>query len=89
VDLLFRGLSANLTVTQREIIENSTITVEAAPGATTTLQTLEDVIDFMNEGYEFNHRTGFVPVGYEARYLKDNSPLMTHTTLSYKVLECL
>lgn len=89
IDLLFRGLSANLTITQRKIIENSTITVEAAPGATKILQTLEDVLEFMNQGNEFNHRTGFVPVGYEARYLKDNSPLITHTTISYKVLECL
>lgn len=89
VDLLFKGLSANLTNEQKYILENLDLTVEAAPGSSTTLRTIEDVYDFINEGYEFNHRTGFVPVGFEARYLKDNSPLITHTVLGYKVISCL
>jgi hypothetical protein len=89
LDLFFKGLSANFTAEQKKIIENIELTVEAAPGTNTMLRTVQDVYDFINEGYQFNHRTGYVPVGYEARYLKDNSPLITHTFLSYKVISCL
>jgi hypothetical protein len=89
VDILFKGLSANLTNEQKSILENLDLTVEAAPGSSVMLRTIQDVYNFINEGYEFNHRTGYVPVGFEARYLKDNSPLITHTTIGYKVISCL
>jgi hypothetical protein len=63
--------------------------VEAAPGPSYVLKTLDDVYKFMDEGSQFNHRNGCVPVGYEARYLKNNSILMTHTGISYKINDCL
>lgn len=89
IDLLFKGLSANLTNEQKYILQTLDLTIEAAPGSSTSLKTIDDVYNFVNEGFEFNHRTGYVPVAYEARYLKDNSPLITHTVLGYKVISCL
>jgi hypothetical protein len=89
IDLLFKGLSASLTTEQKNILQTLDLTIEAAPGSSTSLRTIEDVYSFINDGFEFNHRTGYVPVGFEARYLKDNSPLITHTVLGYKVISCL
>lgn len=89
IDLLFKGLSASLTNEQKYILQTLDLTIEAAPGSSTSLKTIDDVYNFINEGFEFNHRTGYVPVGFEARYLKDNSPLITHTVLGYKVISCL
>ncbi len=89
IDLVFKGLGASLTQEQKQILDNLELTIEAAPGSTTLLRTLNDVYNFINDGYQFNHRTGYVPVGFEARYLKDNSPLITHTFLEYKVISCL
>ncbi len=89
IDLLLNGLGASLSTTQRKIVSDLQLTVEAAPGPAYNIKTLDDLNKFINEGYQFNHRTGCVPVSYEARYLSDNSPLITHTGLSYKVRECL
>jgi len=89
IDLFLNGLSGSLNTTQRKIISDLQLTVEAAPGPAYNIKTLDDLNKFINEGYQFNHRTGCVPVSYEARYLSDNSPLMTHTGLSYKIRECL
>ncbi|NBP04733.1 MAG: hypothetical protein EBV15_00735 [Bacteroidetes bacterium] len=89
IELLLNGFGGSLTTGQRQLISSLQLTIEAAPGPATSLKTMDDVYKFINDGYQFNHRTGCVPVGYEARYLKDNSPLITHTALSYKIIECL
>lgn len=89
IELMLNGFGGSLTIGQRQLISSLQLSIEAAPGPDFSLKTLDDVYKFINEGYQFNHRTGCVPVGYEARYLKDNSPLMTHTVLSYKVIDCL
>lgn len=89
IDLYFKGLTGSLTTEQKKILQELELTVEAAPGSSTLLKTIDEVYDFINDGYQFNHRTGYVPVGFEARYLKDNSPLITHTYLEYKVISCL
>ncbi len=89
VELVLRGLGASLSTSQKKIVSDLQLTVEAAPGPSYTLKSLDDVYEFMDEGSQFNHRNGCVPVGYEARYLKNNSILMTHTGISYKINECL
>ena len=89
IELILNGFGGSLTTGQRQLVSSLQLTVEAAPGPETALKTMDDVNKFINDGYQFNHRTGCVPVGYEARYLKDNSPLITHTALSYKIIECL
>ncbi len=89
IELVLNGFGGSLTTGQRQLVSSLQLTIEAAPGPETALKTLDDVYKFINNGYQFNHRTGCVPVGYEARYLKDNSPLITHTALSYKIIECL
>ncbi len=89
IELVLKGKSASLTAEQKKIVSEIQLTVEAAPGPSIVLKTLDDVYQYMNEGSQFNHRNGCVPVGYEARYLKNNSILMTHTGFSYKVNECL
>lgn len=89
VELVLRGLGASLTAGQKSLISELQLTVEAAPGPSYVLKTLDDVYKFMDEGSQFNHRNGCVPVGYEARYLKNNSILMTHTGISYKINDCL
>lgn len=89
VELVLKGMSGSLTAGQKQILSDIQLTVEAAPGPTFMLKTLDDVYKYMNEGSQFNHRNGCVPVGYEARYLKNNSTLMTHTGFTYKVNECL
>jgi thiol-activated cytolysin len=89
VELVLRGLGASLTAGQKSLVSELLLTVEAAPGPSSVLKTLDDVYKFMDEGSQFNHRNGCVPVGYEARYLKNNSILMTHTGISYKINDCL
>jgi thiol-activated cytolysin len=89
VELVLRGLGASLTAGQKSLVSELQLTVEAAPGPSYVLKTLDDVYKFMDEGSQFNHRNGCVPVGYEARYLKNNSILMTHTGISYKINDCL
>jgi len=89
IEVFFKGVSGDLTLSQKQIISECEITVEAAPGSSNNLLTIEDVKKFLDEGVEFNHRTGYVPVAYDVRYLKDNSPLMTYTSLSYKIYDCL
>lgn len=89
IDLYLNGLGASMTATQRKIVSDLQLTVEAAPGPAYTIKTLDDLNKFINDGAQYNHRTGCVPVSYEARYLSDNSPLITHTGISYKVRECL
>ena len=89
VELVFRGLGATLSTSQQKIVSDLQLTVEAAPGPSFVLKTLDDVYNFMDEGSQFNHRNGCVPVGYEARYLKNNSILMTHTGIIYKINDCL
>jgi thiol-activated cytolysin len=89
IELVLNGLSGSLTTGQKQLVSSLQLTIEAAPGPETALKTLDDVNKYINDGFQFNHRTGCVPVGYEARYLKDNSPLITHTALSYKIIECL
>ncbi|MBU6325557.1 MAG: thiol-activated cytolysin family protein, partial [Bacteroidetes bacterium] len=79
IDLFLNGLGASMTATQRKIASELQLTVEAAPGPAYTIKTLDDLNQFINDGAQFNHRTGCVPVSYEARYLSDNSPLITHT----------
>ena len=89
VELVLRGFGASLSSSQQKIVSDLQLTVEAAPGPNYVLKSLEDVNKFMDEGSQFNHRNGCVPVGYEARYLKNNSILMTHTGISYKINDCL
>lgn len=89
IELVLNGFGASLSTGQKQLVSSIQLTIEAAPGPDFALKTLDDVNKFINEGYQFNHRTGAVPVGYEARYLKDNSPLITHTGLTYKIIECL
>ena len=89
IELMLNGFGGSLTTGQRQLISSLQLSIEAAPGPDFSLKTLDDVYQFINDGFQYNHRTGCVPVGYEARYLKDNSPLMTHTVLSYKVIDCL
>jgi hypothetical protein len=89
IDLFLNGFEASMTATQRKIVSDLQLTVEAAPGPAYSIRTLDDLHRFIEEGTQFNHRNGCVPVSYEARYLGDNSPLMTHTGTSYKVRECL
>jgi hypothetical protein len=89
VELVLRGLGASLTAGQKSLVSELQLTIEAAPGPSYVLKTLDDVYKFMDEGSQFNHRNGCVPVGYEARYLKNNSILMTHTGISHKINDCL
>lgn len=89
VDLVLSGFGASLTTSQKNLVSELQLTVEAAPGPSYVLRSLNDVYKFMDEGSQFNHRNGCVPVAFEARYLKNNSILMTHTGISYKVNECL
>ena len=89
VELILKGLGANLTSAQRKLAMELDLTIEAAPGPNFTLKTLDDVYLFIQEGNQFHHRNGCVPVGYEARYLKNNSILMTHTGISYKINKCI
>lgn len=89
VELVFKGLGASLTTSQQKLVSELQLTVEAAPGPSYVMKSIDDVYKYMNDGSQFNHRNGCVPVGYEARYLKNNSILMTHTGISYKVNDCL
>lgn len=89
VELVLKGLGASLTASQKNLVSELQLTIEAAPGPNYVLKSLDDVYKFMDEGSQFNHRNGCVPVGYEARYLKNNSILMTHTGISYKINDCL
>lgn len=89
VDLLLQGLGASLTQSQKKLISELQLTVEAAPGPSQTIRTIDELNTYINQGAQFNHRNGAVPVSYEVRYLSNNAPLMTHTGLSYKIRECL
>jgi len=89
VDLSLQGLGASLTQSQKKLISELQLTVEAAPGPSQTLRSMEDLMAYINEGAQFNHRNGAVPVSYEVRYLSNNAPLMTHAGLTYKIRECL
>jgi len=89
VDLSLQGLGASLTQSQKQLISELQLTVEAAPGPSQTIRSMEALMAYINEGSEFNHRNGAVPVSYEVRYLSNNAPLMTHAGLTYKIRECL
>lgn len=89
VDLSLQGLGASLTQSQKKLISELQMTVEAAPGPSQTIRSMEDLMAYINEGAQFNHRNGAVPVSYEVRYLSNNAPLMTHAGLTYKIRECL
>jgi hypothetical protein len=78
-----------LTQSQKKLISELQLTVEAAPGPSQTIRSMEELMAYINEGAQFNHRNGAVPVSYEVRYLSNNAPLMTHAGLTYKIRECL
>jgi hypothetical protein len=89
VELSLQGLGASLTQSQKKLISELQLTVEAAPGPSQTIRSMEELMAYINEGAQFNHRNGAVPVSYEVRYLSNNAPLMTHAGLTYKIRECL
>jgi hypothetical protein len=89
VELSLQGLGASLNQSQKQLISELQLTVEAAPGPPQTIRNMEELQAYISQGAEFNHRNGAVPVSYEVRYLSNNAPLMTHTGLSYKIRECL
>jgi hypothetical protein len=89
VELSFQGLGASLSQSQKQLISELQLTVEAAPGPSQTIRNMEELQAYISQGSEFNHRNGAVPVSYEVRYLSNNAPLMTHVGLSYKIRECL
>jgi hypothetical protein len=89
LNVYFGKIAGNLTLGQRKIISDLKLTIESSPGPSNTINSIEELNTFLNNTSEYNHRTGFAPVGFEVRHLTDNSPLMSHTGFVYKINQCL
>ena len=89
LNIYFGKIGGNLSVGQRSLISDLKLTIESSPGPSSTITSIEELNSFLNNTSEYNHRTGFAPVGFEVRYLTDNSPLMSHTGFLYKINQCL
>jgi len=89
LNVYFGKIAGSLTVGQRKIISDLKLTIESTPGLSNTINSIEELNTFLNNTSEYNHRTGFAPLGFEVRHLTDNSPLMSHTGFVYKINQCL
>ena len=88
VQLKLGIVNGNLTVKDEQIISDLSLTIESAPGFDKTIRTMDDIIEFLDNGAEFHHRNGFAPVSFNTNYVYNNDPLATHSFTEYRVNLC-